>query len=235
MALVWKTLFNHKEQKGSQRKTERAFLGVSSCSSWFKILVAVSIALPTTVYAGAIDSLRVFVEQTQSARAQFSQQVVDRNGRSVSESSGTMAFSRPGKFRWAYQTPYEQLLVGDGQKLWIYDKELNQVTVKTLGEALGGSPAALLAGDNEIERFFSLSDGGVRDGLHWLEAVPRSKDTTFEFIRMGFAGSTLKVMELKDNFGSRTVIRFDRLERNPRLGPDHFRFTPPKGADVIGE
>jgi outer membrane lipoprotein carrier protein len=104
-----------------------------------------------------------------------------------------------------------------------------------LGEALGSSPAALLAGNNEIEKFFSLSDAGARDGLDWLEAVPKSKDTTFEFIRMGFAGSTLKVMELKDNFGQRTVIRFDKLERNPKLSADQFKFTPPKGADVIGD
>jgi len=186
-------------------------------------------------HAGAIDSLRGFVRETQSARAQFSQIVLDRSGQARQQASGTMVFSRPGKFRWTYEKPYEQLIVGDGVKLWVYDKELEQVTVKQLGEALGSSPAALLAGNNEIEKFFALSDAGSRDGLDWLEAVPKSKDTTFEFIRMGFAGSTLKVMELKDNFGQRTVIRFDKLERNPKLGADQFKFTPPKGADVIGD
>ena len=194
-------------------------------------LVLVSVA----AYASSIDSLRSFVRETQSARAQFSQVVLDRSGQTRQQASGTMEFSRPGKFRWTYDKPYEQLIVGDGVKLWVYDKELEQVTVKQLGDALGSSPAALLAGDNEIEKFFSLSDAGSHDGLDWLEAVPKSKDTTFEFIRMGFAGSTLKVMELKDNFGQRTVIRFDKLERNPRLGPDRFKFTPPKGADVIGD
>lgn len=191
--------------------------------------------LSAAAHAGSIDSLRAFINQTQSARAQFSQVVLDRSGQTRQQASGTMVFSRPGKFRWTYEKPYEQLIVGDGVKLWVYDKELEQVTVKQLGEALGSSPAALLAGNNEIEKFFSLSDAGNHDGLDWLEAVPKSKDTTFEFIRMGFAGSTLKVMELKDNFGQRTVIRFDKLERNPKLGPEQFKFTPPKGADVIGE
>lgn len=200
-----------------------------------RLLVAGLLLLASSAHAGAIDSLRSFVRETQSARAQFSQVVLDRGGQTRQQASGTMEFARPGKFRWTYAKPYEQLIVGDGIKLWVYDKELEQVTVKKLGEALGSSPAALLAGDNEIEKFFSLNDAGSHDGLDWLEAVPKSKDTTFEFIRMGFAGSTLKVMELKDNFGQRTVIRFDKLERNPKLGPDQFTFTPPKGVDVIGE
>ena len=231
--MIWKTFFNHEEHKGSQRKTNRDFLRVSSCSLWFKILFLSFLA--SSAHAGAIDSLRGFVKETQSARAAFSQVVLDRAGQTRQQASGTMVFSRPGKFRWTYDKPYEQLIVGDSVKLWVYDKDLEQVTVKKLGEALGSSPAALLAGNNEIEKFFALNEAGSRDGLDWLEAVPKSKDTTFEFIRMGFAGSTLKVMELKDNFGSRTVIRFDKLERNPKLGADQFKFTPPKGADVIGE
>jgi outer membrane lipoprotein carrier protein len=201
--------------------------------NWF-IALCFSV-VSAAAHADSIDSLRTFVSQTQSARAQFSQVVLDRSGQARQQASGIMVFSRPGKFRWTYEKPYEQLIVGDGVKLWVYDKELEQVTVKQLGEALGSSPAALLAGNNEIEKFFSLSDAGARDGLDWLEAVPKSKDTTFEFIRMGFSGSTLKLMELKDNFGQRTVIRFDKLERNPKLGPEQFKFTPPKGADVIGE
>jgi outer membrane lipoprotein carrier protein len=191
--------------------------------------------IAAVAHAGSIDNLHAFVTQTQSARAQFSQLVVDRNGRTVSQSSGTMLFSRPGKFRWTYEKPYEQLLVGDGVKLWIYDKELNQVTVRALGQALGNTPAALLAGNNEIEKFFALKDAGSKDGLEWLEASPKAKDTTFEGIRMGFVGETLKRMELKDSFGQTTTIRFDKLERNPKLGAESFKFAPPKGADVIGE
>jgi outer membrane lipoprotein carrier protein len=186
-------------------------------------------------HANSVDNLRAFIQQTHSARAQFAQTVLDRNGQVTQQASGVMEFSRPGKFRWTYEKPYEQLIVGDGVKLWVYDKELEQVTVRKLGEALGNSPAALLAGDNEIEKFFNLKDIGTRDGLEWLEATPKAKDTTFEFIRMGFAGSTLKVMELKDSFGQSTVIRFDKLERNPRLAASQFKFTPPKGADIVGE
>lgn len=198
-------------------------------------LFVVCLFLATSAHAGSIDSLHAFVTQTQTARAQFSQTVVDRNGRTVSQTSGTMMFSRPGKFRWIYEKPYEQLLVGDGVKLWIYDKELNQVTVRALGQALGNTPAALLAGNNEIEKFFTLKDVGAKDGLEWLEALPKAKDTTFEGIRMGFTGETLKRMEMKDSFGQTTTIRFDKLERNPKLGAESFKFAPPKGADVIGE
>ena len=186
-------------------------------------------------HATSVDSLRAFVRESQTARAHFTQSVLDRNGRSVSQASGVMSFSRPGKFRWTYDKPYEQLIVGDGVKLWIFDKDLNQVTVRKLDEALGSSPAALLAGNNEIEKFFALSEAGSRDGLNWLEASPKSKDTMFAAVRMGFAGNTLKQMELKDSFGQTTVIRFDKLERNPRLPADQFKFAPPKGADVIGE
>jgi len=189
----------------------------------------------SVAHATSVDSLRAFVRESQTARAHFTQSVLDRNGRSVSQASGVMSFSRPGKFRWTYDKPYEQLIVGDGVKLWIFDKDLNQVTVRKLDEALGSSPAALLAGNNEIEKFFALSEAGSRDGLNWLEASPKSKDTMFAAVRMGFAGNTLKQMELKDSFGQTTVIRFDKLERNPRLPADQFKFAPPKGADVIGE
>lgn len=200
-----------------------------------KFLLALVFLVSATAQAGSVDSLRAFVRETQTLRAHFSQVVIDRNGRNTSQASGVMTFSRPGKFRWTYDKPYEQLIVGDGAKLWIFDKDLNQVTVRKLDDALGSSPAALLAGNNEIEKFFNLSDAGSRDGLDWLEANPKSTDTMFAAVRMGFAGNTLKQMELKDSFGQTTVIRFDKLERNPKLPANQFKFTPPKGADVIGE
>jgi len=201
----------------------------------FLVIFVFIVSAASIAHAGSVDSLRVFVRESQSARAQFSQTVIDRNGRATSLASGVMAFSRPGKFRWTYEKPYAQLIVGDGAKLWIYDKDLNQVTVRKLDEALGSSPAALLAGNNEIERFFNLSEAGNRDGLEWLEAAPKSSDTMFAAVRMGFSGSTLKQMELKDSFGQTTIIRFDKLERNPKFSADQFKFAPPKGADVIGE
>ena len=193
------------------------------------------IAITANVEAGGVDRLRDFVDGAKTLRAQFIQTVVDRAGKVSSESSGTMQFSRPGKFRWQYTQPYPQLIVGDGQKLWIWDSDLNQVTVKKLSDSLGSSPAALLAGSNEIERSFTLIDGGSKDGLEWLNAQPKDRDTTFESIRMGFGEAGLQAMELIDSFGQKTIIRFAKVEKNPKLVTDLFKFSPPKGADVVGE
>lgn len=203
--------------------------------SWFPSFFLLALSTASTAQAGSIDSLRAFVRDTQTVRAQFAQTVLDRNGRVTSQAAGVMAFSRPGKFRWTYDKPYAQLIVGDGAKLWIFDQDLNQASVRKLDQALGSSPAALLAGNNEIERFFSLSEAASRDGLEWLEATPKSSDTLFAAVRMGFAGATLKQMELKDSFGQTTIIRFEKLERNPKLPADQFKFVPPPGVDVIGE
>lgn len=189
----------------------------------------------STATAASTDRLKAFIEQTRSASADFSQTVLDRSGRKIQEASGSLQFARPGKFRWTYIAPYEQLIVGDGTQLWIYDKDLNQVTARKLDDALGASPAALLAGDNAIERNFDLTNAGTKDGIDWLDARPKNAETTFERIRMGFKGADLDTMELKDQFGQLTVIRFTDLKRNPTLSPELFKFTPPPGADVIGE
>jgi outer membrane lipoprotein carrier protein len=196
-------------------------------------LFACCLALPAA--AGGVDALKDFVSDTRTAKSGFSQTVTDQNGKLRQKSEGTLAFSRPGKFRWVYQKPYEQLIVGDGSKLWIYDADLEQVTVKKLGDALGSSPAALLAGSNDIEKHFVLRDAGVQDGMEWMEARPRDKESTFERVRMGFAEGTLKAMELKDSFGQTTVLTFSRLQKNPRLNDRDFKFTPPKGADIISD
>jgi len=129
--------------------------------------------------AGSIEKLKAFVAQTQSARAVFSQQVMDKDGKTVQSGSGRVAFQRPGKFRWEYLKPYEQLIVGDGEKLWVFDKDLSQVTVKKLEGALGSSPAALLAGSNEIEEYYNLDATGTKNGLDWLAAFPKNNDTMF--------------------------------------------------------
>lgn len=179
--------------------------------------------------------LRDFLQQTTSCKARFAQIVVDKNLRQLQQATGIMLFVRPGRFRWEYQKPYEQLIVGDGSKLWIYDKDLNQVTMRKLGTALGGSPAALLAGSNEIEKDYNLIDIGNQEGLEWVEAVPKAKENAFERIRLGFGKSGLETMELHDQFGQTTLIKFASIERNPKLAPELFKFVPPKGADVIGE
>lgn len=191
--------------------------------------------LPGLASAAATDALKVFLTQTQTVKARFAQMVLDKNLKPLQQAQGVMQFSRPGKFRWDYQKPYEQVIVGDGSKLWIYDKDLNQVTVRKLDRALGSSPAALLAGSNDLERDFKLSNVGTEKGLDWLEAVPKSRDTVFERVRMGFGKSGLEAMELRDQFGQTTVITFADVERNPRIAADVFRFTPPQGADVISE
>lgn len=192
--------------------------------------------LPLSAHADAIDKLHTFIASTHSGQANFTQDVLDKGGKKIQSASGTMQFLRPGKFRWVYQKPYEQLIVGDGEKFWLYDTELNQVTVKKLDAALGSSPAALLSGDNEIERGFVLKNTDHRDGLDWMQATPRTADTSFAEILMAFdAQSNLSVMELHDAFGHKTVLRFSSMQRNPQLSPTLFKFVPPKGADVLGE
>jgi outer membrane lipoprotein carrier protein len=185
--------------------------------------------------AGGIERLDQFMKQTQGARGEFEQRIVNRERKVVQQSSGSLAFQRPGKFRWSYAKPYEQLIVGDGARVWIYDKDLNQVTVRKLDLALGATPAALLAGSNDALDAFVLKDDGTRDGLEWIEATPREKDSTFERIRMGFDARGLARMELADSFGQTTLLRFSGLQANPRLDPALFTFTPPQGADVIGD
>jgi len=196
----------------------------------FMVLLAPGIAA-----AAGTDALKVFLGQTQTVKARFAQMVLDKNLKQLQQAQGVMQFSRPGKFRWDYVKPYQQTIVGDGSKLWIYDKDLNQVTVRKLDRALGASPAALLAGSNDLERDFTLSNSGTQNGLDWLDAVPKSRDTVFERVRMGFGKSGLEAMELRDQFGQVTVITFADVERNPRIAAEVFRFAPPPGADVITE
>lgn len=198
-------------------------------------LIWLLLCLPGLSLGATTESLKAFLNQTSSAQARFAQIVLDKNMKTLQQATGTMSFSRPGKFRWEYQKPYEQLIVGDGERLWIYDKDLNQVTVRKLDRALGASPAALLAGSNEIDKNYVVTNAGSRDGLDWLEAVPRTQDTAFERVRLGFGKNGLEAMELRDQFGQMTVIRFADLERNPKLPAELFKFTPPQGADIISE
>lgn len=200
-----------------------------------RLLALLCLLVPTVAAASATEALKTFLGQTQTVRARFAQMVLDKNLKPLQQAQGVMQFSRPGKFRWDYQKPYEQVIVGDGTRLWIHDKDLNQVTVRKLDRALGASPAALLAGSNELERDFTLKNVASEKGLDWLEAVPKNRDTIFERVRMGFGKSGLEAMELRDQFGQVTVITFADVERNPKLPAEVFRFTPPKGADVITE
>lgn len=198
-----------------------------------QLLLALAGLLPCASFASGLDDFLAFNSSTKTATADFTQQVVDRQGKVAERASGTFAFSRPGKFRWTYGKPTNQVLVGDGSKLWIYDPDLNQVTVKRIDAAVSSTPAALLAGREDITALFTLRDGGGADGLAWVEAVPKSKDTGFERVRLGLKGRTLAAMELFDQLGGHTALQFTDFKANAPVAADTFRFTPPKGADVL--
>lgn len=206
----------------------RRYLLVTACLSALG-------CLPQAACASGTGQFKTFIAATHSARASFTQSVLAKSGRKPQVSQGTLAFSRPGKFRWTYDKPYYQLIVGDGEKLWIHDKDLNQVSVKKLGQALGSSPAALLAGDNELEKNFVIKDAGSGEGLEMVEATPKSQDSTFSMVRIGFSDNLPRIMEVHDNFGQTTTLIFSQFERNPNLPAGLFHFTPPPGADVVGE
>jgi outer membrane lipoprotein carrier protein len=197
--------------------------------------MALAIAFASAAAGSGIDQLRAFVDGARTGKATFRQVVAGKSGRVPQVSSGTFAFARPGKFRWSYDKPYAQLLVGDGDKLWIYDRDLNQVIIKKLDRALGATPASLLAGSNAFETNFVLIDGGNTDGIEFVEAEPKSPDTGFDHIRIGFKENLPRTMELHDSFGQLTQLTFDTFERNPAIDPALFRFSPPPGADVIGK
>ena len=185
--------------------------------------------------AAAVDKLHRFLDTMKTLRADFAQIVVAKNGKKSQQSSGVMMISRPGKFRWQIEKPYSQLLVGDGEKVWIYDQDLRQVTVKKVDAAIGSTPAALLVGGKTLEKNFTLREIGARDGLEWLEAIPKTADSGFEKIQIGFSGNDVKAMELFDNFGQMTSLYFNNIDRNPQLAASLFSFKPPAGVDVLGD
>ena len=198
-------------------------------------LAAVLICTSGLAGAAAIERFKVFAKGTQTARGTFEQKVYDRDRRLTQESKGSFVFNRPGRFRWIYDKPVDQVIVGDGDRVWIYDRGLQQVTVRKLARALGSTPAALLAGSADVEGVFELSEAGAKDGIEWLEAKPKDRDAGFEKIRMGFNANGLQAMELSDNFGQTTLLRFTALHPNATVDAKEFRFDPPKGADVLGD
>jgi len=200
------------------------------------LLVGAALAVPRFAHAAALEQFKSFVASTQSARGEFTQQLVKiESGTSKvsNKSTGTFTFARPGKFIWVYQKPYEQLLQADGDKLYIYDKDLNQVTIKKLGDALGSSPAAILFGSNDLEKNFTLKEAGTKNGLEWLEATPKAKDTTFDHIGIGLRNGVPEAMELRDSFGQVSLLTFTKFEKNPPMPANQFKFVVPKGADVF--
>jgi outer membrane lipoprotein carrier protein len=184
--------------------------------------------------ADAVDALREFTREARTGRAVFTQVVTSADGAKKKTSSGTFEFSRPNRFRFAYSKPYEQLIVGDGQNVWLYDVDLQQVTVRPADQALGATPASLLAG-GALEKDFELQSQPSAQGVDWVQATPRAKSEAsgFQSLRVGFRGRTLAAIELLDNFGQRSLLSFADVATNGPVPAEAFRFTPPQGVAVL--
>ncbi|MBI3776483.1 MAG: outer membrane lipoprotein chaperone LolA [Gammaproteobacteria bacterium] len=182
------------------------------------------------------ERLTDFFKNVQSLRADFQQIVTDPRGKTIQDAHGTFLMQRPNKFRWNYQKPYEQTIVADGVKLWVYDKDLEQVTVKKLDEALGNTPALLLSGAHPLAESFHIAELTDRkDGLQWAALTPKSEEANFKQVRLAFGKQSLEVMELVDSFEQTTQLRFSNVQSNVKLIANEFQFTPPKGVDVVGD
>ncbi len=182
--------------------------------------------------ADAVDALRDFVRDVKSGQAAFTQTVTSADGTRKKTSSGEFEFQRPNRFRFSYVKPFQQLIVADGQKVWMWDADLNQASSRRIAQALGSTPAALLAGAS-LEPDFMLSAEPSKDGLDWALALPRAKDGAFQSMRVGFKGKDLSVVEITDSFGQRSRLDFWRFNANVAIAAERLRFVPPAGADVI--
>lgn len=198
-------------------------------------LLACMLIFPLFAQADGIGSLKKFYAETHAMRADFHQIVTDKQGRKVQEVYGQMQLQRPNKFRWDYNKPFEQQIISDGKQVWLYDTELAQVTVRELSKALGSSPAALLAGEDSLEKNFKLVNVYHKDNLDWVSTNPKDSDTGFNRISLAFKSDKLQEMDLVDSFGHETRITFSNIVQNPVLDGKAFLFKPPKGVDVVGE
>ena len=206
-----------------------------------KSLVGLGIAAAAMgAWAGGMESLEAFVKNTKSGRAEFTQTVTapakDGQPSRVKTSTGTFEFQRPGKFKFDYQKPFAQTIVADGKTLWLYDADLNQVTQRAQAQALGSTPAALIAAAPNLRALqadFALEGEPARDGLEWVKATPKSKDGQLQSVLVGFQGEGLAALEILDSFGQRSVLKFSKVEVNPALGAGTFAFKAPAGADVL--
>ncbi len=201
-------------------------------NSLFGMLLGM-LAVPASA-GEALERLKDFTSGLESFTAGFVQTRYDEGQEPIRESKGLAWLKRPGLFRWEYREPYQQMIVADGERIWIYDVDLEQVTVKKTERALGTAPIMLLSDSEPLSEQFDLTDLGKREGLYWVRLQPKVDDTDFEEIYLGFDDRSLKVMELRDRFDQATQIVFNHVELNPDVSPERFRFEPPEGVDVIG-
>ena len=206
-----------------------------------KMIAAVSAALCAQLtWAGGMETLENFVRTARSGRADFTQVVTapGKNGEAPRSktSTGTFEFARPNRFRFDYKKPFEQAIVADGQTLWLYDVDLNQVTARKQAQVLGSTPAALIASSADLaalKKDFTLEAIPDRDGLQWVQATPKAKDGQLHTVKVGFRGEALEALDILDSFGQRSVITFSKLELNAGIPAASFEFKPPKGVDVV--
>ncbi len=202
------------------------------------LCVVVLVCLTPGVNAAApqpgSEQLTEFLASVETMSARFSQTLLDEDLAVVEVSAGDFAISRPGRFRWDYTEPYEQLILADGDRLWIYDAELEQASVRTVDAVLATTPAMLLSGDTDISAGYEIVDRGLEDDVMWAELTPRTDEAEFVRLRLGFMDGEIRVMELFDRLGQTTRVEFFDVVRNPVLGDELFNFSPPDGVDVIG-
>lgn len=198
-----------------------------------RLLVALSLSLAAiAAHADAVDTLKDFIRDVKTGRAQFTQTVTSPDGAKKKTSTGSFEFSRPNRFRFIYAKPFEQVIVADGQKVWIYDADLNQASSRKFSAALGATPAALLAGGS-LDKDFDLAALPARDGLDWASATPKAKDGAFKSVRVGFRAKELAALEIVDAFDQRSLLQFSQFTAGVSFGAETFQFKPPAGADVI--
>ncbi|MBC8057740.1 MAG: outer membrane lipoprotein chaperone LolA [Rhizobiales bacterium] len=198
-----------------------------------KLLAAFSLLLSAAIAnADSVDTLRDFIRDVKTGRAQFTQTVTSPDGAKKKTSTGSFEFSRPNRFRFNYAKPFEQQIVADGQKVWIYDADLNQASSRKFSSALGATPAALLAGGS-LDKDFDLAPLPAKDGLEWVSATPKAKDGAFKSVRVGFRAKELAAVEIVDAFDQRSLLQFSQFAAGVVIPAETFQFKPPTGADVI--
>lgn len=200
-----------------------------------KIVVVFTIALgllAPSAYS-ATNALDHFFKNVQTVKAEFKQVVLDEGLNTIQESSGKFYLQRPNKFRWDYKQPFKQHIVGDGKRIWVYDVELQQVTVRKMDGALGNTPAILLAGKGNLGKNFKVKSLGKQGKLNWMQMIPRNKDGGFEDIRIGFENGHIRMLEMIDSFGNTTRISLRNVRENKRIKKSRFTFKAPKGVDVV--